>query len=69
MEVMAAIGGLRDTNDLVNRAQSGGLIPPMLQKMEAVLKGCKMKAIHLGYQKKFKAFGKYSYCITPNGGS
>ncbi len=61
VDLMAAVGGFRDPNDMyaaTSPNESRGLPSGVVQTLEDVFKSCRIKMVHLGHSKKFKAFGK-----------
>ena len=64
INVMAALGGYRNVQEMVTEslALQGtevlGLNAGRLARIRGVLKGCRVKLVHLGRSKKFKEFGK-----------
>lgn len=64
VEVMANVGGFRNVTDMADesrrygeRGNSEGLPSSRLHQMTEVLKGAKVKLVHLGHSKKIKSFG------------
>eukprot|EP01039_Chlorochromonas_danica_P003414 gene3414-3741_t len=64
VDVMANVGGYRNIEDMLDESRrfsesgnSGGLPPSRLHQISEVLKGARVKLIHLGHGKKIKSFG------------
>lgn len=70
VDVMANVGGYRNIEDMLDesrrfsRDNSDGLPPSRLQQITEVLKGVRVKLIHLGHGKKIKSFGNVILCIS-----
>jgi hypothetical protein len=58
LDLMAVAGGFRDQKDLLDACQRhNGLSGKIKDKVESVIKGCKVRIVHLGHAKKVKGLG------------